>query len=534
MGCGVNEGGTQPGRSEDDGRPDRSVRAKIVSLDVLERLSGEYRRAGRRIALAHGVFDLLHMGHVRHLEKARRHADVLIVTITADAYVNKGPDRPVFPDTLRAEMLAALEYVDLVAINPAPTAVGLLERIRPDFYVKGNEYASEDEDITGGIGHERAAVEAAGGRLLFTDDITFSSSELINRHLDLYDDTLRAYLDGLRQAGEPERILNLLDRLRTSRVVLIGDAIIDEYNYVVPMGKSPKENMIATRFQQSEIFAGGVFAAANHIAGFVGEVEVVTCLGQGKGENFEKLIRAALKDNVALTCLYREGTPTTRKSRYIDTGYSMRKLFEVYHMDDRPLNGALAARLNTAVAEALGKADIAFVTDFGHGLIGAETIALITEQARFLAVNAQSNSANTGFNPITKYPRADFICVDELEARLAAADKYTPLEDVITGNLARRIDCPFITVTRGKHGCLVHEQGGEWVRAPALTGSIIDTVGAGDAFFCLSGLGVAAGADAMQASFLGNAAGALKVGIVGHRQAVESVSLRKFISHLLK
>ena len=87
--------------------------------------------------MAHGVFDLLHMGHVRHLNEAKAHGDVLITTITADAYVNKGPGKPVFSEHLRAEMLSALSVVDFVAINRAPDAEALLEAIRPDTYVKG-------------------------------------------------------------------------------------------------------------------------------------------------------------------------------------------------------------------------------------------------------------------------------------------------------------------------------------------------------------------------------------------------------------
>ena len=133
--------------------------------------------------MAHGVFDLLHMGHVRHLNEAKAHGDVLITTITADAFVNKGPGKPVFSEHLRAEMLSALSVVDFVAINRAPDAEALLEAIRPDTYVKGADYRDEDADVTGKISRERQAVETHGGNLIFTDDITFSSSELLNRYL---------------------------------------------------------------------------------------------------------------------------------------------------------------------------------------------------------------------------------------------------------------------------------------------------------------------------------------------------------------
>src|SRR5437868_1651762 len=103
---------------------------KILPITELATRLGRERAAGRRIALCHGVFDLLHIGHILHFERARPMADVLVVTVTPDRFVNKGPSRPAFPERLRAQAIAALGCVDLVAINEWPTAVetiGLLK-----------------------------------------------------------------------------------------------------------------------------------------------------------------------------------------------------------------------------------------------------------------------------------------------------------------------------------------------------------------------------------------------------------------------
>src|SRR5262245_63288502 len=106
---------------------------------------------GQVVVQAHGTFDLLHIGHVRHLQAARELGDVLVVTVTADRFVNKGPGRPAFTETLRAEMLASLQYVDLVAINPEPDAVGAIAAIKPDVYVKGQDNENAETDVTGKI-----------------------------------------------------------------------------------------------------------------------------------------------------------------------------------------------------------------------------------------------------------------------------------------------------------------------------------------------------------------------------------------------
>lgn len=512
--------------SDDDGK----ALTKIQTLEGMAAAAERVRAVGRTIALAHGTFDLLHMGHVRHLQAAARHGDVLFVTVTCDAGVNKGPGRPVFTEQLRAEMLAALGCVECVAVNPEATAVNVIECVKPDVYIKGSDYANPDDDITGKIRDERDAVEAYGGRIEFTDDITFSSSTLINRYLDVFDPVLREYLDRKQNDAVEEEIDRLTAEIAGYRVLIVGDSIIDEYNYVFPMGKSPKENMIATRYRDSEVFAGGVAAAANHIAEFCESVEILTAVGD---DGYEDLTRKSLKPNVWLHAITRPGKPTTRKARYIDDSY-MRKLFEVYHMDDTPMEGEQERRLVDEIERRAGDFDLVIVTDFGHGLITSRVIDALSRSAKFLAVNCQSNSANHGYNLITKYDRADYICIDAPEARLAVADKYADTESVVTELLPARIDCPNFVVTHGKHGCIAWKRGGKAAKVPAFTKTVVDTVGAGDAFFAVTAPMVAAGARMETAGFVGNAAGAMKVGIVGHRQSIEKVSLLKFIRTLLK
>lgn len=510
---------------------------KILSIDELGRVAASLRNAGKSVVLCHGVFDVLHVGHVRHLKTAKKEGDVLIVTLTADKHVNKGPGRPVFPEHLRADMLASLETVDYVGVSLEPSAEAVLQAIKPSVYVKGSEYADASKDVTGKIELERQAVEAHGGRLAFTHDVTFSSSTLINRHLDVLDPELKAYLDHYREDGAAERLLDLIDKVRDFRVCLIGDTIIDEYQYVSPMGKSSKENMIATLFSRKERFAGGILATANHLASFCKQVDLITTMAPE--DIAEGFLTRNLKPNVKLHVIPVPGRPTTCKIRFIDPGYSLRKLFEVYHMDDSPLTPDLQAKVDSALREAISKADVVLANDFGHGLIADSTLKILTQTSPFLAVNAQTNSANHGYNLITRYPKADFICIDAPEARLATADKFATPERLVGELLPRRIDCPRFVVTWGAHGCYAVDNGNGddsvgIAHIPALTRSAVDTVGAGDAFFAIAAPLAAAGGAMRDVAFVGNAAGAVKVGIVGHRSSVEKVPLLKFLTALMK
>lgn len=509
----------------------RTARDKILSVEEMAAVAAAERIKGRRVVLCHGVFDLLHMGHVRHLEGARREGDLLCVTLTADKYVNKGPGRPIFGERLRAEMLAAVEYVDWVAVNYGPSAEPVLDTVQPDVYVKGSDYENPDEDITGKINSERDSVERHGGRIVFTKDITFSSSNLINRYLDVYDPPLRDLLDRLRAENGLPDMLGAIDAIADKRVLFVGDTIIDHYKYVTPLGKAAKENIITTLFGEEELFAGGVIAAANHTADFCAQVDVITALGEE--DDCEELIRRSLKPRVNLHVVRVPKRPTTRKQRFVEKGY-MRKLFEVYFMDDSPFPAEVTAQLFKLVGELAPAADCVVATDFGHGLISPAIIAEMTAKARFLAVNAQTNSGNQGYNLITKYGRADYICIDQMEAHLAVADKFSDVATIASEILPQRVASDRVIVTCGRNGCVSFQRDIGAQLIPSFTKTVVDTVGAGDAFLAVTAPLAAVGARMDHVGFIGNAAGAMKVGIVGHRASVEKVPLLKFITTLLK
>mgnify|MGYP001330685896 CR=1 FL=1 len=116
------------------------LKRKICTIEVLVGKIQEYKAKGQTVVQCHGVFDLLHPGHIRHFDVAKKEGDILIVTITPDHLVNKGPGRPIFEENLRAESLAALEVIDHVVINKWPTAVEAISLLQPNVYVKGSDY----------------------------------------------------------------------------------------------------------------------------------------------------------------------------------------------------------------------------------------------------------------------------------------------------------------------------------------------------------------------------------------------------------
>ncbi|MCC7447711.1 MAG: adenylyltransferase/cytidyltransferase family protein [Anaerolineae bacterium] len=499
------------------------IESKIKPLAELVELIAGLKASGQRIVHSHGAFDLVHPGHIRHLEAARQQGDVLIVTITPDRYINKGPNRPVFNQRLRAENIAALQSVDFVAINDGATPADAIRFIQPDVYVMGSDSDTDSGDTVN-------AVNAVGAQVYVTDDVTFSSTHLLNAHFDVLSPETSAYLQDFRSRYTPEAVIDCLKSLRKLKVLVIGDAIIDEYHFVRPYGMASKSTVIAAQFQYDEAYAGGSLAIANHIAGFCDQVHLVTCLGEQ--DSREGFIREHLKPNVTPQFFLRPDAPTVIKRRYLHS-FLTTKLFEVSFFNDQPLPTEVSQQFDDYIKSIIGDYDLVLAADFGHGLVGPSAVDLLCREARYLAVNAQSNSINNGYNVITKYPRADYACIDEGEARLAARDRYGQLETVVE-QLAQQLQCRAMTVTKGNRGSITYQPDGGFASAPVFSREIIDTTGAGDAYLSLTAPCACMGYPPELIGFVGNVVGALAVRIIGNKESVEPEPLFKFINALLK
>src|SRR3990167_8223269 len=287
--------------------------------------------------------------------------------------------------------------------------------------------------------------------------------------------------------------LALIESVKDYKVLVVGEHIVDEYHYVIPLGKAQKEHLIPVRYQDQEVFDGGVVAAANHLRSFCAKVEI-----------------------------HRNMRPI-RKARMVernDNASIMRKLFEIHYDDD-------GLHENGYFDDGY---DVVAVADFGHGYITSDMIAKLCKMP-FVAVSAQTNSSNIGFNLITKYPRADYIVIDEPEARLAAHDKHGYIRNVMDKLSYER--CNKFIVTHGRHGAYGY-QDGEFIHQPAFPNHAVDTMGAGDAFFSVTAPMAKTG-DIDDLLVIGNAAGALKCKIPGNKAPVTKDALIEFLkSHVAR
>jgi cytidyltransferase-like protein len=453
------------GRSNDR----RDYQQKIVSFDSLPAVRERHRN--QTIVQCHGAFDLIHIGHLIHLEEARALGDILVVTITGDRYITK--KRSVsFTEAQRARQVAALEIVDYVAIVPEPSALAAIGALHPDVYVKGPEYANLLLDKSRSIYHEVRVLDSYGGRIQFTSGDTFSSTKLSHFLLAspeasqdnplLRNDRVR-FRDVANLGFKLEDVKAFLARAADLRVCVLGETIVDEWVDVAVTNLSTQSKCIAGVETGRVRQTGGVGIIALHLADFVKEVHCVT-----------NGLVGPLPGNISVTHI----TPGQLvETRFVDRNGG-HPLFKSRSLD--------LANVRRDALPDFDDFDLVLVADYGHGLLDAPGVnARIAGRSRaFVAAMAQVNSSNYGYNLPTKYAGADYYSLNRTEAELCIHERDLQA-DALVDRVSRLLNCPAVSVTDGDQGAVV-ALGDDRFAVPTLITVVIDTIGCGDAYFALS------------------------------------------------
>ncbi len=506
---------------------------KIVSKDVFHNeIRPNLKEQNKSIVLCHGVFDLVHPGHIIHLEQAKKMGDILVVSVTAARYVRKGPGRPYFDDKMRMKFLSALESVDYVMLSEGYTVDDIVESVEPDIYVKGREYANAEEDITGKITEEKMLVEKHGGKIQYTYGQTYSSTKLINTAMSGMSDEVRRYVDDFKMRHDMKEVKHFAAKISGIKVLVIGDIIIDKYTYCEVQGMMSKDMGYSARLSHSEEYLGGAAAIARHLATYTDSVTLMSIIGDEKeiGVHFSD----NLKEKIHLDLMTSLQFPTIVKHRYLTRNEKREEYQKIFAINNIPEKAQYEQEVYTSFKKNIQKKisdyDVVFVCDFGHGLIDKDLINTIQEHAKYLVLNCQTNSSNKGLNIITKYTRADVFSLDQQELKLAfpeyALDEklgLAKLSDYLKG------DGWLTRGSKGAYGIC----GGKIQECPAFTLSVKDTIGAGDAFFATAGIFTAVGAPIEVGTFVGNIGGALGANIIGNKEIVEKINVLKYANTLM-
>ena len=500
---------------------------KALTFDEAPKVLRKLQGNGKTLVQCHGTFDLLHPGHIVHFEESRALGDLLIVTLTGEEHVNKGPGRPFFSDALRIKSLAALECVDYVISVPFPAAVEAIECVHPDIYCKGKEYEDVNSDVTGNMNDDVAAVERIGGRVAYVGSVVFSSTRLLNQNFETYAPEVREYCATLCKSFTPDNFKETVETFSDLRVLIVGDIIFDRYSTVSVQGLTSKNRILSGRYIQDDLQPGGALAVFRHVKQFSQNVTLVSVTGTEDWINDTLPLYISSEHDAILRV---PEFTTVVKQRFVEpqaTGKELSKLFSVNFIDAQHPSLKIQDQVCEYINERLGECDLVMAMDFGHGVLEERVRALVQKKAPFLALNCQTNSNNHGFNIINRqYKRADSFSLDQTEIELATGRRNlnygAALSDLMSGLKAR---CAWLT--RGSVETIGLDSSGNESRCPPFEDNVVDSVGAGDAFCAVTSLAAAKQLPLNIATFMGQLAGAQAVKIVGNRNSIEKSKFLK-------
>lgn len=475
---------------------------KIKTPQELRDLIGPPPRE-KRVIMCHGVFDVVHPGHVRHLLYAKSKADVLVCSLTADRHITKGAHRPHIPEELRAANLAAFEMVDFVVIDQNDKPLENLGIIQPDYFAKGFEYTA------GGLppktAEEAAVVTSYGGEMIFTPgDMVYSSSHFIElappsvqyEKLQLVMERHDVSFDDLRRT---------LDAIRGHKVHVVGDTIVDSYTHCGMIGGQTKTPTMSVLFERKLDYTGGAGIVAKHMHAAGGEVTFSTVLGNDQLGQF--VLDDLQNFGIKVEAVIDKTRPTVNKNAIVVGGY---RLLKVDTLDNSSISETVLDAMTSAVREIPAEAVV--FSDFRHGIFNRLTIPQFTEALPDNVIKVADSQVASRWGNITEFQGFDLITPNEREARFALADQDSGVRP-LASQLYDKSGCKLLMLKLGERGMLVcrdkdHESLDSFYVIDSFVEDLVDPVGAGDALLAYATLAMLATGNDAISSILGAMAAA--------------------------
>ena len=501
---------------------------KIIQINEITNHLKKIRK-NKKIVLCHGVFDLVHYGHILHFQSAKKYGDYLVVCITKDKFIKKGPGKPLFNSQTRMKFLSSLEIIDCVIESQTASSVDVLKLVKPNVYVKGPDYKKLKDDKTKKIILEKNTVEKYGGKIKFTKDQTYSSSSIINSTGLLFDEEQRKFLNQIKKKFGVDYILKKINEFKKIEVLVLGELIFDNYIYGDVIGKAGKEPHLVIDTKKNEFYVGGGGAIVRHLQTFVKKVNFISNFGGEK--MLSKLINKSFLKNVSFKNIkpYQKFNSII-KSRYVDmsSGY---KMFGAYKLPEKP-DGNYNELFHKDVKKIIHQNMLVVVADYGHQLLPTNLIMNSLQKARCTSVNSQINSSSIGSHNISKYKQANILIINEAELRFEEKNQTSNIE-IILKNFSKKLRIKNIILTRGKNGS-IYFKSNKFYYCPAFAVKSVDKVGAGDAMLSLCSLAKYINLEPELILLIGSLAASVSVQTSGNKDSVNYFELTNLIEYILK
>ena len=493
---------------------------KVKTASSLKKIKEKNKK---KIILCHGVFDVVHPGHIRHFIYAKSKADILVVSCTSDKFIDKGTYRPHVPERLRALNLAALQMVDFVIIDNNKTPINLIKVLKPNYFAKGFEYNAKLNLETK---EEIKFVESQGGQMIFTPgDVVFSSSKIIdNNQLKIDDEKLLSLL--AHNNIKLNNLINIIKKFKKLSVHVIGDTIVDTYTntqFIVGQTKTPTFSVL---YDSEKNYIGGAAIVALHLKAAGAKVKFTSLLGNDK---LKKFVVQELKKNKILTNLIIDkNRPTTNKNLIISEDY---KLLKIDKLDNRPINNLQINKIIRNIKK--DNSDIMILSDFRHGIFNNFNVEKICSAIPKKIFKVADSQVASRWGNITLFKDFDLITPNEREARFALADQDSTVGQLAT-ELYKKTNCDNLILKLGSKGIfcvsnVINKNKDKYFFLNSFLNqnSLIDAVGAGDALLAYSSLSYKISGCLISSSIIGSLAASCACEIRGNQPINSSLIIDK-------
>jgi len=479
--------------------------SNMTKEQLLQRVGAEAAK-GNKIVFVSGNFNIVHPGHLRLLRFAAECGQYLVVGVN-----NRNSTGAILAEELRLEGIKSISFVDDAFILESK-AEDFIAELKPDVVVKGKEYEFQTNA-------EQKIVDGYGGKLLFSSgDITFSSLDLLRKEFQEFNpSTIVKPKDFLkRHSVNPMDLLDVVQKWKSLKVIVIGDLIVDEYITCDPLGMSQEDPTIVVTPVDAVKFVGGAGIVAAHVAGLGAEVDFFTVAGKDITADFAK--NKLSEYNATAHFFIDENRPTSLKQRFRANG---KTLLRVSHLRQHDVTKDICSRMMEGITQKLETADLLIFSDFNYGCLPQMLVNDIIEFCRKKNITMVADSQSSSqLGDVSRFKHMALLTPTEREARLALRDFDSGLA-FLSETLISNTDAKNIVITLGNEGLLIHTSDLEKEkyltdRLPALNTAPKDVAGAGDSFLVCCSMSLAVGANIWESSYLGSLAAACQVGRIGN------------------
>lgn len=453
-----------------------------------------------------GNFNIVHPGHIRLFKFAKKIGHKLIVAIKSDSlsksevYVN---------EKLRFDALKNVSLIDEIYLEKKDINK-LILKLKPDLIVKGKEYKNKKNP-------EEEILKKINGKLIFSkDNINLSSSDLLSKEFDILDQNKKIINDYFfRNKINKKKLIDKISNFKKINVCVIGDLIVDEYNYCEPIGMSREEAVIVVKFNDKKRFIGGAGAVASYAKKLCNNVYFISVLGKDKINHYvnnelrkRKIINKTVVDNTRQTSI---------KARFRD---NQKSLLRVSYLETSQIDNYLQNKLFNNFKKISNKIDLVIFSDFNYGCLPKKLIerisSLCVKKKILMTADSQTSSQE---GDISRFQKMDLITPTEKEARICILDSEIGIEGLIR-KIKEKSKSKNVILKLGSEGIIISKflskNSAKVDRLPALRKKVIDVSGAGDAMLTISSLSLASNLNIWEASFLGSIASGISISKYGN------------------